>query len=93
MFLCILNLLLSLPVAFAAFGVTTSGTNMVVDSGAGLVTTSEWLSIVKTCHRNADMWVSQYTQQMEMLPLFYSTENSYKTLPNFLSSVLVLVRK
>ncbi|CAA7261388.1 unnamed protein product [Cyclocybe aegerita] len=28
-----------LPVALAAFGVTTSGSNMVVDSGAGLVTT------------------------------------------------------
>jgi len=41
MFLCILNFLLILPVAFAAFGITTSGTNMVVDSGAGLVTTSE----------------------------------------------------
>lgn len=39
MFLCILSFLFILPVAFAAFGVTTSGTNMVVDSGAGLVTT------------------------------------------------------
>ncbi|KAF9565698.1 polysaccharide lyase family 4 protein [Agrocybe pediades] len=28
-----------LPVAFAAFGVTTSGNNLVVDSGGGLVTT------------------------------------------------------
>ncbi|KAJ7935501.1 polysaccharide lyase family 4 protein [Mycena leptocephala] len=28
-----------LPSAFAAFGVTTSGSNMLVDSGAGLVTT------------------------------------------------------
>ncbi|KAF7365358.1 Polysaccharide lyase family 4 protein [Mycena venus] len=28
-----------LPSAFAAFGVTTSGSNMIVDSGAGLVTT------------------------------------------------------
>ncbi|KAF7314310.1 Polysaccharide lyase family 4 protein [Mycena kentingensis (nom. inval.)] len=32
-------LLAALPSVFAAFGVTTSGTNMVVDSGAGLVTT------------------------------------------------------
>ncbi|KAJ7069904.1 Rhamnogalacturonase B, N-terminal-domain-containing protein [Mycena amicta] len=31
--------LAALPSAFAAFGVTTSGTNLVVDSGAGLVTT------------------------------------------------------
>lgn len=29
-----------LPAAFAAFGVTTSGNNLLVDSGAGLVTTS-----------------------------------------------------
>ncbi|KAJ8456916.1 hypothetical protein ONZ45_g18529 [Pleurotus djamor] len=28
-----------LPVAFAAFGITTSGSNVIVDSGAGLVTT------------------------------------------------------
>lgn len=39
-FLCLLS---SLPAAFAAFGVTTSGSNMVVDSGAGLVTTSQFL--------------------------------------------------
>ncbi|KXN88179.1 putative rhamnogalacturonate lyase A [Leucoagaricus sp. SymC.cos] len=39
MFLYLLNLLLCLPIAFAAFGVTTSGSNMVADSGAGLVTT------------------------------------------------------
>ncbi|KAJ3565024.1 hypothetical protein NP233_g7909 [Leucocoprinus birnbaumii] len=39
MFLHLLSLLLLVPAAFAAFGVTTSGTNMVVDSGAGLVTT------------------------------------------------------
>jgi len=30
-----------LPAAFAAFGVTTSGSNMIVDSGGGLVTTSD----------------------------------------------------
>ncbi|KAF7346160.1 putative rhamnogalacturonate lyase A [Mycena sanguinolenta] len=35
-----LAILALLPSAFAAFGVTTSGSNMVVDSGAGLVTTS-----------------------------------------------------
>jgi hypothetical protein len=29
-----------LPAALAAFGVTRSGSNYVVDSGAGLVTTS-----------------------------------------------------
>ncbi|KAJ3513572.1 hypothetical protein NLJ89_g2873 [Agrocybe chaxingu] len=34
-----LGILSCLPVAFAAFGVTTSGSGMVVDSGAGLVTT------------------------------------------------------
>ncbi|KAJ6557340.1 polysaccharide lyase family 4 protein [Mycena vulgaris] len=34
-----LALLALLPSAFAAFGVTTSGSNMLVDSGAGLVTT------------------------------------------------------
>lgn len=33
-------LLACLPAAFAAFGVTTSGNNLLVDSGAGLVTTS-----------------------------------------------------
>ncbi|KAJ7212257.1 Rhamnogalacturonase B, N-terminal-domain-containing protein [Mycena pura] len=31
--------LILLPSAFAAFGVTTSGNNLIVDSGAGLVTT------------------------------------------------------
>jgi rhamnogalacturonan endolyase len=31
--------LLALPAVLAAFGVTTSGSNMIVDSGAGLVTT------------------------------------------------------
>lgn len=35
----IISLLSALPLAFAAFGVTTSGSNLVVDSGAGLVTT------------------------------------------------------
>lgn len=39
MLLYLLHLVLCLPVVFAAFGVTTSGSNMVVDSGAGLVTT------------------------------------------------------
>lgn len=39
--LSLLSFLGCLQVAFAAFGVTTSGTNMVVDSGAGLVTTSK----------------------------------------------------
>ncbi|EKM79383.1 hypothetical protein AGABI1DRAFT_120786 [Agaricus bisporus var. burnettii JB137-S8] len=39
MLLPFLNLLLWLPAALAAFGVTTSGSNMLVDSGAGLVTT------------------------------------------------------
>ncbi|THU95078.1 polysaccharide lyase family 4 protein [Dendrothele bispora CBS 962.96] len=34
-----LALLACLPTAFAAFGITTSGSNMLVDSGAGLVTT------------------------------------------------------
>ncbi|KAG5340202.1 putative rhamnogalacturonate lyase A [Termitomyces sp. T112] len=38
-FLIIANILACFPVAFAAFGVTTSGSNMIVDSGAGLVTT------------------------------------------------------
>ncbi|KAF9013429.1 polysaccharide lyase family 4 protein [Cyathus striatus] len=33
------SLLAYLPVVFAAFGVTTSGNNLVVDSGAGLITT------------------------------------------------------
>ena len=37
--------------------------------------------------------MSQYTQQMVISHLFYSMENSYKTLPNSLNSVLVLVRK
>ncbi|KAG7088231.1 hypothetical protein E1B28_012248 [Marasmius oreades] len=32
-------LLVSVPAVFAAFGVTTSGNNLLVDSGAGLVTT------------------------------------------------------
>ncbi|KAJ8691452.1 hypothetical protein PTI98_011021 [Pleurotus ostreatus] len=36
-FLAILSSLL--PVTFAAFGITTSGSNVIVDSGAGLVTT------------------------------------------------------
>ena len=36
----IISLLSALPPAFAAFEVTTSGSNLVVDSGAGLVTTS-----------------------------------------------------
>ncbi|KAF4577083.1 polysaccharide lyase 4 family protein [Pleurotus pulmonarius] len=36
-FLAIISSLL--PVAFAAFGITTSGSNVIVDSGAGLVTT------------------------------------------------------
>jgi len=30
---------------------------------------------------------------MEILHLFFSMENSYKTLPNSLNSALVLVRK
>jgi hypothetical protein len=35
-------LLLSLlPAVFAAFGVTRSGSNYIVDSGAGLLTTSK----------------------------------------------------
>lgn len=37
----LLAFLLYFPLAFAAFGVTKSGNNFVVDSGAGLVTTSE----------------------------------------------------
>ncbi|PFH53914.1 polysaccharide lyase family 4 protein [Amanita thiersii Skay4041] len=37
--LSFLGLLASIPAALAAFGVTTSGSNMIVDSGAGLVTT------------------------------------------------------
>ncbi|KAF9454776.1 polysaccharide lyase family 4 protein [Macrolepiota fuliginosa MF-IS2] len=39
MLLHLLGFFLCLPAAFAAFGVTTSGNNMLVDSGAGLVTT------------------------------------------------------
>ncbi|KAG6850066.1 hypothetical protein H0H93_001616 [Arthromyces matolae] len=39
MFLSLVKFLACIPAAFAAFGVTTSGSNMVVDSGAGLVTT------------------------------------------------------
>lgn len=35
------SLLGCLPAVFAAFGVTTSGSNMLVDSGGGLVTTSK----------------------------------------------------
>ncbi|CAL1712560.1 unnamed protein product [Somion occarium] len=35
----LLAFLLYLPLTFAAFGVTTSGNNLLVDSGAGLVTT------------------------------------------------------
>ncbi|THG99407.1 hypothetical protein EW026_g2936 [Hermanssonia centrifuga] len=35
----LLGVLLYVGLTFAAFGVTTSGTNMLVDSGAGLVTT------------------------------------------------------
>ncbi|KAF8964176.1 putative rhamnogalacturonate lyase A [Flammula alnicola] len=38
------GLLAFLPSTFAAFGVTTSGSNMVVDSGAGLVTTSKCIN-------------------------------------------------
>ena len=38
-------LLAWLPAAFAAFGVTTSGSSLVVDSGAGLVTTSMYASL------------------------------------------------
>ncbi|PSR71960.1 hypothetical protein PHLCEN_2v12170 [Hermanssonia centrifuga] len=36
----LLGVLLYVGLTFAAFGVTTSGTNMLVDSGAGLVTTN-----------------------------------------------------
>lgn len=39
-FSTVLSLLGCLQVAFAAFGVTTSGNNLLVDSGGGLVTTS-----------------------------------------------------
>jgi len=35
------TLLALIPAAFAAFGVSSSGSNLLVDSGAGLVTTSE----------------------------------------------------
>ena len=38
-FLCLLGSWL--PAVFAAFGVTTSGSSLIVDSGAGLVTTSK----------------------------------------------------
>ncbi len=38
----LLGVLLYVGLTFAAFGVTTSGTNMLVDSGAGLVTTSTY---------------------------------------------------
>jgi len=41
----------------------------------------------------ANTSMSQYTQRMEISHLFYSMEYSYKTLPNSLNSVLVLVRK
>lgn len=36
-----LGFLAIIPAVFAAFGVTTSGNSLVVDSGAGLVTTSK----------------------------------------------------
>lgn len=47
--LVILGLWAFIPSALAAFGVTTSGTNMVVDSGAGLVTTSEQMLLLVLC--------------------------------------------
>lgn len=47
-FAWVLAFFLYTEVAFAAFGVTTSGNNFLVDSGAGLVTTSKWLDCVQT---------------------------------------------
>lgn len=44
----LLAFLLYLPLTFAAFGVTTSGNNLLVDSGAGLVTTSKLFRYLRT---------------------------------------------
>lgn len=43
----LLAILLYFPLVFAAFGVTKSGNSFVVDSGAGLVTTSESYQFAK----------------------------------------------
>lgn len=73
------HLLLCLPVAFAAFGVTTSGSNMVVDSGAGLVTTSEWLEIVMHLDARLMSWNSTHNKWGHH---FYSFQ--WKTAARFL---------
>lgn len=50
--------------AYAAFGVTTSGSRMAVDSGAGLVTTSRPISILSPPpHTNGRRSLSQHERR------------------------------
>lgn len=55
------GLLAILPAVFAAFGVTTSGSSLVVDSGAGLVTTSK-LGPSAPC-TEVHKWISRHGER------------------------------
>ena len=85
----IISLLSALPLAFAAFGVTTSGSNLVVDSGAGLVTTS-----MSTYHMVLEqimtISLSQSTRQMAISLLWNLIRYSCKIRPSLRNLALDL---